>query len=293
MSSVYEQTVTLKSGEEVNIYIKKPNNAILNKAERHKAKAWNDAFKDGVLTKKEVHQMMVDRGIWDDTKADKERKLTAKILDLEKQLYRGDGKNKPKLSDGRKLAVEMRDTRIQLRDLIAERIGMDENTVEALSDNAKFDYLVACCTFYKETDKPVFESYAEYSKKSADEISVAAAQLLAKMIYQLDQNFEDNLPENVFLKRFNLIDEEGNLVDPNNEDSFVDAHGRKINELGHYLDEEGNRVDIVGDPLDSEGFYDLVDYEDDLTEEPEKKPARKKTVRRKRQTKPKETSPAE
>ena len=227
----------------------------------------------------------------DEEKAQEERVLTAEILALEKKLYRGDGESKPKLSDGRKLAVQMRNKRLKLRDLIADRISMDENTVEALADNAKFDYLVATCSFYTEGDRPIFANYEDYNKRSSDEVSIAAAQLLAKMIYQLDKNFENNLPENRFLKQFNLIDDAGMLVDPNNQDVFVDANGRRISASGHYLDEDGNRVDVNGEPLDDAGFYALTEYEDDLSEE--KKAPAKKTTRKRRTTKKQQTSTTE
>ena len=45
----------------------------------------------------------------------------------------------------------------------------------------------------------------------------------------------------------------------------------------HFLDEDGNRVDANGIPLDKDGNYILVDYENDL--EPPKK---KRRVRRKK-----------
>tara|TARA_B100000676_G_C18065451_1_gene840674 strand:- start:1650 stop:2522 length:873 start_codon:yes stop_codon:yes gene_type:complete len=289
--SDYKETVTLESGESFEIYIKKPTNSMLNKAERHKAKVWNEAFKEGVMTKKEVQQIMEDRGIWNEEKAEEERVLTAEILALEKKLYRGDGESKPKLSDGRKLAVQMRNKRLQLRDLIADRISMDENTVEALADNAKFDYLVATCSFYTDGDRPIFANYEDYNKRSSDEVSVAAAQLLAKMIYQLDKDFENNLPENRFLKQFNLINDEGMLVDPNDQDVFVDVNGRRISSNGHYLDEDGNRVDVNGEPLDDAGFYAITEYEDDLSEE--KKAPAKKTTRKRRTTKKQQTSTTE
>ena len=70
--SDYRETVTLETGESFEIYIKKPTNSTLNKAERHKAKVWNEAFKDGVMTKKEVQQIMEDRGIWNEEKAQEE-----------------------------------------------------------------------------------------------------------------------------------------------------------------------------------------------------------------------------
>ena len=284
----FEDLVVLEDGTTVKVYVKKPDNDSVKAADRCRAKCWNDAFKDGVLTKKEVHGIMKERGIWDDEKASLEAKLTEEIIGLERKLYRGDGKRKPKLSEGRSIAIEMKTKRNELRDLIAERISMDENTAEALADNARFDYLVSCCAFYSDTDEPVFPSYEDYNQRSSDEIANGAAQLLAKMMYNLDADFEASLPENQFLKQFGLINEDGELVDPNNKDVLIDTNGKKINSVGHYVDDEGNRVDVHGVPIDKEGLYELVEYENDLTEE-QPKPVKKTRTPRRKTTKAKET----
>ena len=47
--------------------------------------------------------------------------------------------------------------------------------------------------------------------------------------------------------------------------------------MGHYLDADGNRVDVDGSPLDEEGNYILVDYENDLAAPKKKRRTRKKT----------------
>ena len=277
----FEDSVVLEDGTTVKVYVKKPDNDSVKAADRYRAKAWNDAFKDGVLTKKEVHKVMKERDLWNDKKASIEAKLTEEILELEKKLYRGDGKRKPKLSEGRSIAIEMKTKRNELRDLIAERISMDENTAEALADNARFDYLVSCCAFYSDTDEPVFPSYEDYNKRSSDELSNVAAQLLAKMMYNLDADFEANLPENQFLTQFGLVNKEGELIDPNNKDVLVDTRGKKINSEGHYLDDDGNRIDVDGVPIDKEGLYELVEYENDLVEEKPKPVKKTRAPRRK------------
>ena len=284
----FEDSVILEDGTMTKVYVKKPDNDSVKVADRHRAKTWNEAFKDGVLTKKEVHQIMRERDIWNDEKASQEEKLTEEIIKLERKLYRGDGKRKPKLSEGRSIAIEMKTKRNELRDLIAERISMDENTAEALADNAKFDYLVSCCAFYSDTDEPVFPNYEDYNQRSSDDIANLAAQLLAKMMYNLDADFEASLPENQFLKQFGLVNEDGELVDPNDKDVLVDTNGKKINSVGHYVDDQGNRVDINGVPIDKEGLYELVEYDNDLvTEKP--KTVKKTRAPRRKTAKTKET----
>ena len=202
---------------------------------------------------------------------------------MEKKLYRGEGGKKPKVSEGKNLALEMRRLRSDLRELISERLGLEENTAEALADNARFDYFVANCTFYKDSGKRVYNSVEDYNKRSSDSVAFTAASMLGNILYNLDSDFEKNLPENKWLNMFNLTDDEGSLV--NSEGKTVDSEGRVINEQGHFLDEDGNRVDANGIPLDKDGNYILVDYENDL--EPPKK---KRTTRKKATTKATDTT---
>ena len=174
----------------------------------------------------------------------------------------------------------MRQCRAELRDLIQERISFDENTAESLADNARFDYLVFACSFNEETGERLFKSFQDYSDRGSSLIAITSAQLLARMMYDLDNDFEDRLPENQFLKDFNLVDESGDLIDPKTKE-LIDAEGRRINKLGHYIDEDGNRVDIDGNPIDADGLYERVEYEDDLFEKPKTKRAPRKRTPKK------------
>ena len=278
MSKEFEQEFINEAGETVKIYVDRPDNDSIKEADIHRAKIWNKAFKEGVLTKKEVESAMKKRGLWSDEKAQKEVNLTTEILELEKKLYVGSGKKRPNLSDGRKLAIEMREKRIELRDLIQERISMDENTAESLADNARFDYLVSCCSFYSDTEEHVFENYEDYNDQSTSTEAMVSAQLLARMMYNLEADYEEKLPENRFLTKFNLINEDGFLVDPNNPEVLVDAEGKPVNEEGFYVDKDGERTDDEGNKLNEEGYYEIADYENDLVEKPKKTRARRKTT---------------
>ena len=278
-----EKEVELEDGTKVTIYVVKPSNQVISQADIHRAKRWNECIRDNVITKKELKTLMEDRGIWDKSKSDKEDEIGSKISDLEKKLYRGEGGKKPKVSEGKNLALEMRRLRSDLRELISERLGLEENTAEALADNARFDYFVANCTFYKDSGKRVYNSVEDYNKRSSDSVAFTAASMLGNILYNLDSDFEKNLPENKWLNMFNLTDDEGSLV--NSEGKTVDSAGRVITEQGHFLAEDGNRVAANGIPLDKDGNYILVDYENDL--EPPKK---KRTTRKKATTKATDTT---
>jgi len=276
-------TIEAENGDkrEVEIYVQKPNNETVKRADRHKSKVWNQCIQDEILTKKELAVLMRRRGIWDDKKDKEEEEITQAIVNFEKELSFGKNGKKPKVSEGRDIAVEIRRKRSDLRDLIAERIGLEENTADSLADNARFDFLVAHCTFYKD-GKPVYKDYDEYNNKSADEIAFEAASLLGRMLYNLDSNFEKNLPENKFLTKFNLVNYDLSLVDPNNPEHLIDTKGKRIDEDGYYLDEDGSRVDREGNKLSEDGDYQIVEYENDLLDKPQPK-------RRTRKTKKEET----
>ena len=269
-----EKTVKFENEDkEVDIYVVRPTHEVIKRADRYKAKTWNQCIRDDVITKKELGVVMEKRGVWDKDKSNAEEKITKEIIALEKKLYKGDGTRKPKVSEGQQIVIEMRRLRIRLRDLIAEKLALEENTSEALADNAKFDYLVSKCTYYKEGEQRVFESLEDYNNKSSDELAFAAASALGEMMYNLDSTFEKNLPENKWLKKFELVDDDLSLI--NTEGELVDTEGKKISEEGHFLDKDGNRTDRDGDPLDKDGNYIMVEYENDLA--PKSSPKKKTT----------------
>ena len=273
-----EQEVTMAdSDEKVTIYVVKPNNEVIAKADMLRAKRWNECIQDGIITKKELSVLMEERGIWNKEKSTQEDDISTQIQGLERNLFRGEKGKKPKVSEGKDIAIQMKDLRVRLRELIGERLALEENTAEALSDNVRFDYFVAMCSFYKDTNQKVYSNLEDYNQRSSDEVAFAAASMLGDILYNLDSSFEENLPENKWLKGFDLINEDFGLV--NIEGDLVDRGGKKINDLGHYLDDNDKRIDVDGFPLNDDGSYIMVDYENDLdTEKP--KPKRRKSTKK-------------
>jgi hypothetical protein len=256
----------------IKIYVEKPNNDVVKRADRCKAKAWNECIMDGIVTKKELSTLMKKRGIWSEKKEDEQDAISKEINELEQKLYLECGKRESKKEEGKKLAIDIRKKRNELRELISERMSLEENTAESLADNSRFDFLVAHCTFHENGEK-VYKDMEDYNSKSADEIAFTAASELATIMYALDSDFEKNLPENKWLKNRELVNDELALV--NKDNKRVDVEGRIIDENGYYLDEQGERVDKSGHRLSKDGFYEEVDDED------QPKPTRKKATKKK------------
>lgn len=264
-NKVRNVTVEQDDGSEVKITVKRPAGRVMADAQRVSAKVWTDCVRDKIMTKKELNNFLYENGIWDKKKDLEQVLISDQIQELEKQLYTGGDKGKEmKASEAKDLAIQMRVKRIELRDLIAEKMELEQNTAEAIADNAKFDYLVSRSTFFENGD-PVYKNVEDYEANADSPIGSAAATALAEMLYALDKNFEANLPENKFLASQNMVNEELSLVD--DEGHTVDTKGRRINEFGHYLNDEGQRTDVDGNLLDEEGNYiPSVTYIDDIHE---------------------------
>jgi len=280
--------VELEDGTKKSILVKKPSSHLLTKAQKLGAKIWTESVREGLFTKLTLSEFMRKQGIWDDDKEGRQAKITADIQTLEKEIALGVDGKRLMVSEGKEKALQLRRLRNQLRDLISEKIGLESHTAEGLSDNAKFNFLVAHCT-YDENSQKVYNSLEEYENNSDDEVAFAAAAALGEMVYNLDKSYEESLPENQFLKRFNLVDEDLSLVD--RKGNKVDVDGTKVNDKGWLVNDDGKRIDRDGNLLSDEGQILLqADYIDDINgdEEEEEKETPKKKVTKKPAAKDKE-----
>lgn len=268
--------VELEDGTKVKLLIKRPTQKDLSLAQKIGSKVWTDGVREGLFTKQSLAQFMEREGIWNDLKESKRDEIASKINRLEKDiaLGRSSSGGKMKVSEGKEKALELRRLRNALRELISERISLEANTAEGLAENSKFNYLVSACTFYESGEK-VYKNLDDYDNRSDDEIAFHAASALGELMYQLDQSYEEKLPENQFLKKFNLVDDELSLID--RDGNRVDVDGTKVNEEGWLVNDEGQRIDREGNLLNEDGYIMLQgDYEDDINVE-EKPKAKRQT----------------
>lgn len=231
--------------------------------QREAQKIYNQAFTDAIKSKSVVRakldDLLEDQGLWNDEKQAKFTELQKDLLDGEKRLAKGGFS----LNEAKDLAIKMKSIRDEIRDLISVRTSLDNHSAEGQADNSRFNYLVSVCLVYNDTKQPVYKNMEEYLNSSTEKVAIMGAQNLANMLYGLDNDYESNLPENKFLKKFKFIDEKLRLVDKKGR--LIDREGRLIDESGRFIDEEGNFVDKFGNKVDKDGEY-LVDSQPFLDE---------------------------
>ena len=108
---------------------------------------------------------------------------------------------------------------------------------------------------YNDTGKPVYKDKDAYLRDEGSEVSQKGASTFANMWYGLEEDYDKTLPENKFLQKFDVIDEELRLL--NDKGELVDPYGRRVDEDGRFIDEDGNYIDVEGDRLTEDGEYDF------------------------------------
>lgn len=228
--------------------VRSPNLQDQREATKIYNQAFTEALKSKAIVRAKLDDLLVDQGLWDETKQSRFSALQSEILEGEKKLAKGG----ISLKQAKECALKMRQTREELRELIGIKTNLDTHTAEGQADNARFNYLVSVCTVYSDSNKPYFSSYEDYNNRGTDEVAILGAQNLAGMLYGLDNDYEEKLPENKFLKQYKFIDDklrlinkDGKLVDA--EGRLVDENGRFINEKGQFVDKDNNLIDVKGD----------------------------------------------
>jgi hypothetical protein len=236
-------------------YFMKTSPKDLTDAKKAHNRGFREALEDGALLRKGLIKYMREQGVWDDTKEEQYQVYIKKISDLEFKLASG----KMKVSEGRALAIELSKVRNEFRELISERNMMDANTAEGQADNARFNFLLVKSVYDWDTQKPVYASLEDYVARGSEPLAMTLASKFANFFYGVDENYDKELVENKFLRRFKLIDEEGRFL--NKEGQFIDEEGVLLDKDGYRVDTDGKRVDINGHPLDAN--IETAEFEED------------------------------
>lgn len=240
-----KKTFTVKiDDKDVNLAVLRPTQKVQTKAQQVSNKAFREAVESGAILRAKINAIAREQNLWDETKQKRFEELHARLLENERKLAMG-GKAGLTKNQAKKLALEMRGDRWELRQLTLERNQLDIHSAESQAENAKFNYFVSACTVYDETGDPYYTSYEDYMSRENDVVGNEAALHLGKMIHGLEENWEAKLPENEFLVKYkfvndklHLVDEHGNLVNADNK--RVDDKGRLINDKGELIDDKGN-----------------------------------------------------
>jgi len=232
--------------------ILKPNTRQNEDATMEYNRVFSKALLNGALLRERLDQFMREQSLWDDKKEGEYVGFLKRLSEKEKSLQSGG----IKLSQARKVALEMRTIRSALQTLISEKNSLDTNTAQGQAENARFNSLLVSCLVYNDTGQIVYDDVDAYAA-AEDEVSLAAAEHFANVYFGLDKNYENKLPENKFLVKYKFADDENRLI--NEKGHLVDFEGRLINDAGRYIDKKGNLIDLEGNKVTEEGEY-IVEF---------------------------------
>lgn len=238
---------------EVKYAVRRPTMQELTEANKIRSETFNMELQAGSLLRDQLDAELRKRKLWNDDREEKYQTLRKEIIDSEYALARGN----MKLSEGVQLALKMRKNRDEMTILLSSRTDLDSNTCEGRADAARFNYLFACCLVYEEDGRPYFPNgLADYLLNVNDEVASRGA---TEFFYLLSgaNDSDSKLPENKFLKKFNLVDEKYRLI--NKQKQLVDEKGRCIDENGNFIKWKDKDtfvfVDSEGRELDDEGNF--------------------------------------
>ena len=251
-------------GEMVTYLVKRPTSVDYQAAQLYSnkiaakiAQQVDDEDRPAFLTRAKVRELLTKTGEWND---DMEKELVSsarKILELERKLAKGGIKK----SEGKALALEIKNVRARQLEILGKTRNMDEFTLEAQVENANFDYLIFSCILDEEGNR-VYKNIEEYKEDGNDPVTIACASRLAEILYGYNPDEEKNLPENKFLIKYGFVDKELRFIDK--DGNYVDSRGRRVDKDGHLVNEKGEQVDINNERLDENGnpieeFQEFID----------------------------------
>ena len=274
----------------------------IKEANELRSKTFNESLSRGDLLRDQLESELRKRNLWTDDREMEYQTLRREVLDGEFRLQKGG----IKLKRAKELALEMSEKRAKMVDLLSSRTDLDSNTCEGKADAARFIYLFSWCLVYDEDDEAYFPNKLDdYLENQEDPVALAGATEFYYLISGSD-TLDDNLPENIFLKKFKFVDEKLRLVDP--EGRLVDVDGKHIDENGLYIkwQEDGTsyNVDANGRKVTDEGKFEVASSpfldddgkpvdESQFTDDEEEKKPKKTRAKRKKKVKVVEETEAE
>lgn len=249
MNNVKKTFVAKIDDKEVELAVKSPDRGISQEAQFHFSKMFAQALKNGAILKTRLEDYMREQGVWNDNKQKLLDKLNREIADGALKLQRGG----IKLSEAKKIALSIREARNSRLELLSERMVLEANTAEGQATNSRFNFVVSKCLVYNDSGNLVFKDYDEFLEHITDDYVIHACELLSNIMYDMDENFEKDLPENKFLRDWKFIDEKLRLI--NKDGHLIDDKNRLINEDGKLVNEKDELIDLDGNLLTEDGKF--------------------------------------
>ena len=244
-------------GQEIVLAVKYPSTKLLNAAGRVYSRAWVDACtKEKLPTREKLDRIEGENGDFTKEMITELKELSDSLAQKEKALAKGGIKLwglGTDVESAQKLAIEMLQDRSRLYQLINEQNKHYSMTAEAYAEAARVNFIIVESVIYNESGAKYFKSVDDYEDRLDEKASQDATQVAFKVLYPNSDKIYDELPENKFLKKYGMVDDQGRFV--NKEGKLVDITGRLINDKGQYINEQGDVIDFSGNRIDEHGNY--------------------------------------
>jgi hypothetical protein len=262
-------------GNTLELAVKRPDVEQSKELQKIWFREYNEALNAGAPLRAKINDIARKQNLWDDDKEEEFKKLQKELFANELKLKKGGNAGLTK-NGAKEVALRMREIRQEIQALTSARNEIESRCAESLAETAKFSHAVALCTVNPTTGDKYFKNYEDFKERESEVAATDAARYLALLTFNLDPNYENNLPENKFLKDYGFVDEKLRFI--NKEGKLVDSKGRLIREDGRFINEKGELVDGDGIPVDEEGNYkvDFAPFLKDEDEEDSKEAVKKK-----------------
>lgn len=249
------------NGQDVKLVTKTPTYEDIENANRANASKVASLVRERgskkLLTRQELNDFLRDNGIWTAADEKKIEKLSNEIDGLLRQLRKGG----EKLSKGREICIEIMDKRKDMVAIASKRQQFDDATIESIAETEKIDYFVYACTVHAESGENYWQSFEDMKNDKSSEVFGRSYVNTMKAVFGIDAEFEKQLPENKWLKKYNFINDSLEYTDRKTGQK-IDKFGKPVSEIE---DEVKTKLEsLQGDIVEEQPFVD------DETNEPVK-----------------------
>jgi len=239
----------------VSIKVLKVNKEISLSSAKFYSQAFEKALDNGLMLRKQVENMLKERGIYD-SKIDEEsfEDISKQLRDLEVKLRKGvHGNRRMSKDEGKEIALEMRKLRRKLSTIGSDTTDYFTNTVESVAENERLQYLIYACTVYADSGDNYWKSFEAFkdSPETENELISKAMKALIQNESGIELSDRQDSYEDSWLKRMGFMNSKGQLVAKDGK--IVDENGRWINEEGRFVNEQGQLVDQFGNLVNEKG----------------------------------------
>lgn len=179
-----------KSGEH-KLALVEPNAKVLKEAKWKYSAAFSNALRQGLLTEKRMSELISEGEAVTDKDSTRLAALYIRIAELENTL-----ENEKDLSEKTKIISEMKDLRQEVN---LEQVSIRapySNTAEQAAEDSRADFLVTNMVKYEDSMEKVWNSEEDYYQETDYSLIELCKSKLMYWLYNLDEDWEDQLPEN-------------------------------------------------------------------------------------------------